>query len=196
MDSPKNDKTQEPLAYVLKDANGGEVEVSYGELLKAGLVDSSRLAEANRKLEAAEKRIRELEIYPKPDLTTDNVIVHRNDLLLIRRKKDPFKGQWALPGGYVNKGEEPIKAAARELLEETGLVAPDLRLIGVYGKEGRDPRGWVVSSAFFGQANGRSIQAGDDAAEAAWISLDDVDTMELAFDHSQIVRDAIEAGMI
>jgi 8-oxo-dGTP diphosphatase len=137
-------------------------------------------------------------VYPKPDLTADNVVLHRDSssLLLIRRKKDPYKGLWALPGGYVNKGEESKAAAARELLEEAGLVSYSQRLIGVFGKEGRDPRGWVVSHAYFSQANTRDIKAGDDAVEAAWFSLDEVDTMQLAFDHRDILREAIDSGMI
>lgn len=127
--------------------------------------------------------------YPKPDLTADCVVFHVDEVLLIRRSKDPYKGLWALPGGYINKGEKPILAAARELLEETGQKAPHLRLVGVYGEEGRDPRGWVVSTAFMCFALTRDIQAGDDAAEAAWVPLNQVG--QLAFDHNQILKDAL-----
>jgi 8-oxo-dGTP diphosphatase len=135
-------------------------------------------------------------VYPKPDLTADNVVVHKDSLLLIRRKKDPFKGRWALPGGYVNKGEETKAAAIRELEEEAGLKVSGAKLIGVFSKEGRDPRGWIVSHAYFSFADTREIQAGDDAAEAKWFTFDEVDTLELAFDHREIFQEAIELGYI
>jgi 8-oxo-dGTP diphosphatase len=132
--------------------------------------------------------------YPKPDLTADCVVVHEGDVLLIRRKKDPYKGQWALPGGYINKGEKSKDAAARELLEETGLVAEDLRYVGVYDAPNRDPRGWVVSHAYTCiDTTSRDILAGDDAAEAKWFSMAEAEAMPLAFDHNQILTDALDS---
>ena len=130
-------------------------------------------------------------IYPKPDLTADNVVFHGNSVLLIQRKKDPFMGQWALPGGYVNKGEETLAAAIRELAEEATLVSGDTRLVGVYGKEGRDPRGWVVSVAYTSEATSQKIKANDDAEDARWFPIDEAVAMCLAFDHNQILKDAL-----
>lgn len=135
-------------------------------------------------------------VYPKPDLTADCVVINEGDVLLIRRKKDPFKGQWALPGGYINKGEKSKVAAARELLEETGLVVQDLdlRYVGVYDEPGRDPRGWVVSHAYCCvDSTSRDIKANDDAAEARWFPMAEAEAMPLAFDHNQTLTDALDS---
>ena len=130
-------------------------------------------------------------VYPKPDLTADNVVFCGTNVLLIQRKKDPYQGQWALPGGYVNKGEEPLAAAIRELAEEATLVSGDTRLVGIYGKEGRDPRGWVVSVAYTSEATSQKIKANDDAEDARWFPIDEAMAMCLAFDHNQILKDAL-----
>jgi 8-oxo-dGTP diphosphatase len=130
--------------------------------------------------------------YPKPDLTADCVLFRGDDVLLIRRKKEPFQGQWAIPGGYINKGEDPLMAAIRELQEETSIKADKLKLVGVYGKEGRDPRGWVVSTAFAGLLpEGQQARAADDAAEVAWVPIAEALRKPLAFDHSDILKDAL-----
>jgi ADP-ribose pyrophosphatase YjhB (NUDIX family) len=139
--------------------------------------------------------------YERPSLTADGVITYRegNDadtqLLLVQRKNEPFKGKWALPGGYVNKGEKTVDAARREVQEETGVEVKNLRLIGVFDRPDRDPRGWVVSHAYFGKVRDPKITAQDDAADARWFTFDEVDTMELAFDHDEIIREVIDAGM-
>lgn len=134
--------------------------------------------------------------YPRPSLTADIVLQHENRLLLIRRAHAPYEGKWALPGGFVNEGEEPQQAARRELLEETGAQALGFRLIGVFGRAGRDPRGWVVSCAYFGRAQDPTVRGMDDAAEACWFTLDEVDLLDLAFDHRDIIRRAIDQGFI
>jgi 8-oxo-dGTP diphosphatase len=130
-------------------------------------------------------------------------------LLLIRRKHDPFKNCWALPGGFVNSltppntafeaAETHIQAAARELQEETGVVAQEInfRLIGLYDAFGRDPRAEgnqrVVTQAFLYHVDVLPvIQAGDDAADARWFSLSAVlnGDIGLAFDHADMVKAA------
>lgn len=127
--------------------------------------------------------------YEKPSVTVDCVVFDDCDrLLLIRRRNAPFAGRFALPGGFIDPGETTEDAARRELREETGLEARELRLAGVYSKPGRDPRGWTVSIAYLVTTDGAVPKAGDDAAEvefrADWRELD------LAFDHNVIVRDA------
>lgn len=127
--------------------------------------------------------------YERPSVTVDCVVFDERDrLLLIRRRNPPFAGQFALPGGFVDPGETVEAAARRELLEETGLEARELRLAGVYSKPGRDPRGWTISIAYLVTTDGAVPKAGDDAADvefrADWRDLD------LAFDHNEIVRDA------
>lgn len=109
-------------------------------------------------------------------------------LLLIRRGNPPFQGQYALPGGFVEVGETVEDACRRELLEETGIRAGKLKLIGVYSDPGRDPRGHTVAPAFLTRVRSATAKAGDDAAAAEWIS--NWKTLDLAFDHDKIIRDA------
>jgi len=102
-----------------------------------------------------------------PRLATDCVISDEaGNVVLIRRKHEPFKGSYALPGGFVETGETVEAACRREIKEETSLELHDLRLVGVYSAPDRDPRGHVVSVAFAARADLSQLRAGDDAAEA------------------------------
>jgi 8-oxo-dGTP diphosphatase len=131
-----------------------------------------------------------------PLLSTDCVI--RDDdgrIVLIRRKNDPFKGGYALPGGFVDIGETVEAACRREVLEEAGLSVGALKLVGVYSDPRRDPRGHSVSVAFTTLLPGTARpQAGSDASAAMWVA--DWRGLDLAFDHAEIVADAekIELG--
>lgn len=126
-------------------------------------------------------------------LTVDSVIFYseNNDLyvLLIQRKKDPFKSKWALPGGFLEENEPFKTGAARELKEETGIQVDDLKQIGVFGNPGRDPRGRVISIAFAGWARSKAeLTAGDDAGDATWFNTEELPPM--AFDHLEIIEEA------
>ena len=114
-------------------------------------------------------------------------------LLLVKRKYGPFKGKWCLPGGFVNLDEELETAAARELAEETGLARVRLEQIHAFGGVGRDPRGRVITVTFMGivRKGQKSIKAGDDAAKARWFDIGKL-PKDLAFDHNEVVRFAIE----
>lgn len=126
-----------------------------------------------------------------PALTVDAVVFDaRGGLLLIRRKFPPFKGRYALPGGFVEIGETVETAAARELHEETGLRCKSLRLVGIYSDPKRDPRRHTVSVAFLVQIAGKKPQAGDDADAAEFVA--DWHRKTLAFDHNKIVTDALK----
>ncbi|WP_037783063.1 NUDIX domain-containing protein [Kitasatospora purpeofusca] len=128
----------------------------------------------------------------KPWLTADAVVIRSSSVLLIQRADDPYKGSWALPGGYVDEGETSQAAAARELEEETSIVAmpEELTQIGAYDAPDRDPRERVVSIAYLLEvASGQDAVAGDDAAAVAWHPLDALPP--LAFDHAAIVADAL-----
>ncbi|CAM4260871.1 NUDIX domain-containing protein [Gillisia limnaea] len=127
-------------------------------------------------------------------VTVDSVIFKevRNgyELLLIRRKNDPFKNQWSLPGGFLEVDEALETGALRELKEETGLSMEKLQQVGAFGALGRDPRGRTISVAFAGKINNPSeVKGGDDAEDAQWFSIDDIP--ELAFDHAEIIKAAI-----
>ncbi len=126
-------------------------------------------------------------------ITVDAVIVKDLNssakILLIKRKNEPYKNKWALPGGFLEATENLEDGAKRELLEETGVVVEDLLQLKAYGDLNRDPRGRTVSIAFIGIVNKEvRIKAGDDAKEAVWFNLDELP--ELAFDHSEIIEDA------
>ena len=129
-----------------------------------------------------------------PLLTTDCVIFDGEErLLLIRRKNDPFRGAFALPGGFVETGETVEAACRREVLEETGVKIGTLHLIGVYSDPGRDPRGHTVSIAYMASVPPATCpQAGSDAEDAQW--LDDWRDLDLAFDHAEIIADAEKLG--
>lgn len=135
--------------------------------------------------------------WPRPAVTTDIAVFSDRDgqasILLIQRRHEPFAGAWALPGGFLDEGETLEACAARELAEETGLVAGDLRLFGTYSDPDRDPRGRTISVGFWTRVGpGVQASAGDDAAACRWFALEDLP--ELAFDHDRIVTDAIAAA--
>ncbi len=132
--------------------------------------------------------------YPRPSLTVDVALLRyqaaRLQVLLIERKNEPFAGRFALPGGFVDPGEPPRDAAARELLEETRTAATMLLDLGAFGRPERDPRGWVVSAAFLGLADSEVYaKAGDDARAVRWFGIDDLP--ELAFDHGEVIARAL-----
>ena len=113
--------------------------------------------------------------YPQPSVTADAVIFRPGhtlpELLLIRRGGEPFRGQWALPGGFLQDDETVAQCAAREAAEETGVTLPALLPCGVFSEPGRDPRGWVVSHAYTCIMEAQSVRAGDDAACAVWFGV-------------------------
>lgn len=126
-----------------------------------------------------------------PLLTVDCVVFDRADrLLLIKRGNPPFKGKYALPGGFVDVGETVEQAALRELEEETGLTGSIIKLIGVYSDPKRDPRGHTASAAFLIRPRGTKVVGGDDAADAAFVA--DWRGAKLAFDHNRILADALK----
>ncbi|KAA0004284.1 MAG: NUDIX hydrolase [Thermoplasmata archaeon] len=125
----------------------------------------------------------------RPSITVDGVIIKNGKILLIKRRNEPFKGRWALPGGFVEYGETVEKAVLREVKEETGMDAKIKKLVGVYSDPARDPRGHTISIVFLLEGEGDAI-AGDDAIEAKFFDLNELPP--LAFDHEKIIKDAIQ----
>lgn len=131
--------------------------------------------------------------YPRPALTVDCVVFGAAEdglkLLLIERAMEPFKGRYALPGGFVNMDETTEEAARRELEEETGLKASFLEQLYTFSRVDRDPRERVVSVAYFALVRPSAVIGGDDAASASW--FDATELPPLAFDHDEIVSVAL-----
>ncbi|MEP6802738.1 MAG: NUDIX hydrolase [Acidobacteriota bacterium] len=127
-----------------------------------------------------------------PRVTVDAWI--RDDtgrLLLIRRGRRPFIGRWGLPGGFLEWKERAEECCAREALEETGLVVEVGRLLGVYSDPDRDPRGHNVTVLYDAIPVGGRAKGGDDAAEARWFSEKQLEGVEFAFDHRDIVTEQL-----
>src|SRR4029077_12632105 len=112
-------------------------------------------------------------------------------VLLVNRAAAPFQGQFAIPGGFVHEDEDLDQAALRELREETGVTDVYLEQLYSFGDAGRDPRGRVITVAYFALiSSDRPLKAGTDAAEAQWWPMDKLPT--LAFDHAKILDYALE----
>ena len=134
--------------------------------------------------------------YPRPALTTDTVVFDNSEkemkVLLIQRKKSPFQGYWAFPGGFLEMDETLEKCAARELREETGLKDIQLQQFHTFGEVDRDPRGRTVSVVYYGftQKTQHNIVADDDAMEAQWFPISYLP--KLAFDHHKILKKLLQ----
>ena len=134
--------------------------------------------------------------YPRPALTVDCVVFGMDEgdlkVLLIKRGVEPFLGKWALPGGFVRMEESLEDAARRELEEESGIRPSHLEQLYTFGEPGRDPRGRVVTVAYFAlvKLSDHRVHAATDAREAAWFSV--WDTPKLAFDHAEVLGTALQ----
>ena len=131
--------------------------------------------------------------YPRPAVTADCVVMTTETIphvLLIERGFEPYKGCWAFPGGFMDMDETTEQCAIRELEEETGLKISCIHQIGAYSKVDRDPRGRTITVAYLAIVDEPvSVKGQDDAAKAQWFPIDALPP--LAFDHEDIMRDAI-----
>jgi 8-oxo-dGTP diphosphatase len=125
--------------------------------------------------------------WKKPSVTSDAIILRDHEIALIKRGREPFKGSYALPGGFLNQGETLEECVVREAFEETGLRTEIVGLVGVYSAPNRDPRGHFVTAVYHVRPAGGTLKQGDDAAEAKWFHIDHLP--QLAFDHGKIVQE-------
>ncbi len=127
--------------------------------------------------------------YPRPAVTVDAILVSpQNSVLLIERGREPFKGKWALPGGFIDIDEELETACRREVEEETGLQVGELKQFKAFGSVNRDPRHRTISVLFYAFTDDELVAcAGDDATKAQWFPLDQLP--DLAFDHQLILNE-------
>lgn len=131
--------------------------------------------------------------YPHPAVTADCIVFnnegHDLSVLLIKRLNEPYKDCWAFPGGFINIDESAEDAAIRELREETGLDVSGVIQLKAYSSPDRDPRERIITIAFIAESKTKDVKGKDDAKEAQWFSIDNLPS--LAFDHEQILRDAL-----
>ncbi len=132
--------------------------------------------------------------YPHPAVTADSIVFARDSqdlkVLLIQRKREPYQGSWAFPGGFMNIDESAEDAARRELQEETGLKADVMAQVGAWTAVDRDPRERVITIAYYTLLpHPAAVTASDDANQAQWFSLSALPP--LAFDHADILHRAI-----
>jgi len=125
--------------------------------------------------------------YKIPKLTVDGALIENNSILLIKRKNNPYKNNWALPGGFLEYGEKAEVGVVREIYEETGLKTKVSDLFGVYSDPNRDPRGHTVTIVYLLNRISGVVKGGDDASDARFFSLDDLPS--LSFDHDKIIED-------
>ena len=131
--------------------------------------------------------------YPHPAVTADCIVFNQEEdmisVLLIKRMNEPFKDCWAFPGGFININESAEDAAIRELKEETGVEISKVEQLKAYSKPERDPRERVITIAFLAFSNDKKVKGNDDAKEARWFDISNLPP--LAFDHEQILKDAL-----
>lgn len=132
--------------------------------------------------------------HPHPAVTTDSVVFGYDGLklnvLLIERGGEPYRGQWAFPGGFLNIDEDAPDGARRELFEETGLKVTNIQQLGAFTAPDRDPRERVISIAYFTLTRMQDVVGGDDALKARWFPINQLPS--LAFDHQQMFEQALQ----
>jgi len=134
-----------------------------------------------------EKMVEKALNFPSPYLTVDGIILHKNRIVLVKRKNPPFKNCYALPGGFVDYGETVENAIVREVKEEAGLETKIKNIFGVYSDPERDPRGHTVTIVYELNVIAGKMKSGSDAKDVKLFSLNNLP--ELAFDHKKILKD-------
>lgn len=187
------------LIKAKSEENLKEEEKNY--LLKEGLIYESggsiKLTDKGvEKLKKISDKIDVLEFYNshpyiRPAVAVDGIIFYEDKLILIKRGNEPYKGMYALPGGFVNYNEKVEDAFLREMKEEIGVEIYNWRLFTVLSDPKRDPRGHTISIVFEGYAIKNPV-AGDDAAEILLINIKKAMKLKMAFDHQEVLKKFIQ----
>ncbi|WP_423792562.1 NUDIX domain-containing protein [Methanocaldococcus indicus] len=135
------------------------------------------------------KDLRKYKLYPIPSLTVDGILEMNKKILLIKRKNNPYKDFYALPGGFVECGETLEEAIIREIKEETNLDVEVESLFNVYSSPNRDPRGHIVTVVYILKCIGGELKAKTDAKDVKFFDINNLP--KLAFDHEKIINDYI-----
>jgi 8-oxo-dGTP diphosphatase len=128
--------------------------------------------------------------YKSPSITADGILIKNKQILLVKRKNKPFKGKWALPGGFVEYEERTEDTVIREVFEETGLKTKINQLAGVYSDPDRDPRGHTITVAYILDIIGGELVAGDDASDVKFFNVKELP--DLSFDHNKIINEVFQ----
>ena len=134
-------------------------------------------------------------MYKNPKTTTDIIVEKDGKILLVLRGAEPHKGRLALPGGYVDFGENVESAAVREAKEETGLEVKLKCILGVYSDPKREPnypKYYCATTIFIAEVTGGELKAGDDAKEVSFHEINGLKKEEIAFDHYKIIQDYLK----
>ncbi len=156
-----------------------------GSQLRASALGAALLEEFEHRKAAHEAH--EVPKLRAPLLAVDGIVLLGGKLVAIRRRYDPFRGQFAIPGGLVEYGESLEEAVVREVREETGLETKVTSLVGVYSRADRDPRGHVISAVYELEVVGGTLDSGSDAAGVELLDL--LSLPAVAFDHGEIIAD-------
>jgi len=130
--------------------------------------------------------------YKNPIPMVDIIIEKDDKIVLIKRGVEPFKDMVALPGGYMEVGETIENAVKREAKEETSLEIDLIDILGVYSNPKRDPRKHSIATVFIGKPIKGNLKGGDDAKEAFWVDINEIEAHEFAFDHKKILTDYLK----
>jgi 8-oxo-dGTP diphosphatase len=128
-----------------------------------------------------------------PYLAIDAVVIKNKKILLMKRRNEPFKDYWAIPGGFVERGETLKEAVKREALEETGLEVSPKKIIGVYDDPKRDSRGHVIALAFLCTPKGGKLRPQpEEVSDVKFFSVQEIRKLKIAFDHRKIIKDGLK----
>lgn len=187
--------TEDEIEYVLDGLPASSSDPTSSNLrtrLTSFLREIRRAPDSSHSTEKSEKSPKQ---YRNPALTVDAAVVRGRkenlQLLLVTRGRPPFEGSLALPGGFVDYGEDPLVAVIRELEEECGIKGMNPKLVAVRGHPERDSRQHIVTVCYHVQVDETApVKAGDDAAQCGWYPIEDLlkDDSKLAFDHDSLLR--------